>query len=227
MDIDDYVIDILQQMHEKIKQGIRLTKKDQAILFGLAHNYGIRKSNIIIVFSNLCKVIPIDWINESKNYSYDLQSAEWYSCDDGMVALRKLHTYIPLNTNEQKMLIKLEKDIQHCPKTTSEFIVFRGLNIYSNANMWKSGDVDHIQTPISGTFSTDLIFDYSHKNPYSWVARIIIPPNKHVMYIGDLDQVVFPSGSQFLVISPLRSKTLYLHDSNRYKHVSISVLLLL
>jgi len=222
-------------------------EKDEEVIFkrlivdALAYNININQNKDQIV-KDLSKLMPTQWIIQSRNSNSPHDYFDRYTTDEWMGILSYLYERKIQGMSEDlsrddivSFINNLNKQIYAHPRTIEEFKVFEGFNITKhNLNILDLdvGDIIVMNVQESGTFSVDVATEYIDYNNVDWslhdrqrerqegenifrekkiddvynaccLAEIIIPPGMVLAYHPSEDQVIFPIGAQYKIISKL------------------------
>lgn len=151
------------------------------------------------------RLAPCQWIARVKEWALENpESAKFlnrYVTDDYMEILRRRREGEPLNEEEQ-YLEDLNHTIHDSPKPDRGFTAYRGW--YGPPG--KVGDIVELDVPKSGSFALDPIFsaylDFSGEDGIACcLMEVYIPSGATLTYHPSEDQIIFPAGAQFHIMS--------------------------
>lgn len=181
-------------LRNDLKSGIayRDTLESYASMYSIPY-LGVPSETLI---DHIEEVAPCDWISsverwaqQNANYAEALNT---YSND--MTVIQKVREGKPLTISESYHLRTLGEAIQKSPRPDFSFVVYRGN--YSTPG--KIGDVITTSYPTSGSFSFVPIYSAYMKDS---ISKIYISQDSVLSYHPAEDQVIFPTGAQFKIVS--------------------------
>lgn len=203
------VCDLLDQLDAESFDQLNLERFDQKLVTpGVLLEYS-KMFNIDIsgmteeqAANAIVQKAPCDWIHSveqwaRKNYDDEIKAINFYITDVMMIILGKLKEDIPLKSHEKEILDNLNKAIRRSPRPNEPFRVLRGVYLDPELN---PGNIYRIKNNSSGSFSSsDVLQGYISSN--SCIFNISIPAESILTYHPSEDQVIFPEGAQFIIVS--------------------------
>lgn len=155
----------------------------------------------ILTYAN-DQVAPCAWIQRVKEWGWSTDLAYYlnlYTSGEGMDLLHK-YRIGELLPNQQELMGKINQAIYSSPRPEVSFPILRGLtvNLEDPQQRPHIGQVIVNGTPRSGSFDPGVVLQGYHN---SASLRIHVPPGSIVSWHPSEDQVIFPIGARFLIIS--------------------------
>lgn len=148
---------------------------------------------------------PCQWISNVYAWAKSSPYAEYlnrYVTDEMMAVLNRFREG-SLTQNDLDLIKNVNLAVYQSPRSTQRFIVYRGIYGDPTQNL-NPGQITTLNTPKSGTFSIkDIMQSYLNFGiePPCCIAEILVPQNAILTYHPSEDQVIFPTGAQFYVLS--------------------------
>lgn len=147
---------------------------------------------------------PCQWISSVVQWAANSDYAQYlnrYVTDEMMTALER-SAFSQNTPNDLNLIRNVNNAIYQCPRTSQKFIVFRGVHGDPNQAI-SQGQIITYNTPKSGSFFLEgLLIGYvNDENPPCCFYEIFVPTNAIASYHPSEDQIIFPTGAQFYVMS--------------------------
>jgi hypothetical protein len=152
---------------------------------------------------------PCDWINSvfewAKDHKEFAKPLNLYVTDKMMIILTNIRNNIPLNESDKQLLKDINNAIWNSPVTISPIKIYRG---YRNCliNPVSIGNIITFNTPKSGSFDFNSVISGYVDLADMCIYEILIPTNSPVTYHPSEDQIIFPAGAQFYVLSNIEKR---------------------
>jgi hypothetical protein len=189
------------------------------------------------IVTDLSKLMPCEWISLSRNpmnpheYLDRYVTDEWMGIKQYIKEGTEIFGHMPNESDLVSIVNNINYEIYQQPRTTEQFSVFKGFELKTGLNV---GDIIEMNIPTSGTFSIDQSLEYVYYDnaPYTnyelppqannpdkscCLTEIIIPANMPLSYHPSENQVIFPVGSRYKIISQLPSKKSREFEIGTYK----------
>ena len=162
------------------------------------------------------KAAPCDWIQKVEKFlnSSPLAKYLYIYTTDYMLDVYKWIRVKKITENIKTLITGMNQAIYASPRPNNKFMVYRISRFSITA-----GVSIIIETPKSGTFSINAIQEPYLRSENSTYFRIWIPKNSILSYIPIEDQVVFPTGAQFLAVSDVKEEVIVINGQVEYKPV--------
>ena len=147
------------------------------------------------------RAAPCEWIERVSQWAKGSKTASYYLnryvTDISMEILHKLREGIALSPKEATFLPGVDRAIEESPRPSHGFNVYRGVRSAPG----KVGEFIELSTPKSGSFSLDPILSGYIGENNCCILLIYVPKGAIISYHPSEDQVIFPSGAQFYIMS--------------------------
>lgn len=161
---------------------------------------------------------PCAWVDKVKEWIEDINNQDYsyylnvYVTNWMMNILRKYRSNSKLNEQELEIIHGINKSIYEVPRPNIKFPVIRG-HYYEQKPVL--GQTITFGITRSASFNIkDTILGYSNDNNNSSIMYINVPSSAIIAYHPSEDQVIFPIGAKFIVISELKDVYIEELDSN-------------
>lgn len=140
-----------------------------------------------------------DWAEQDQRAAHALNQ---YVTDTMMLILAKIREGRPLDVQETNLLREVDRAVQRSPRPDEGFTVYRG----SYNSPGTVGQIITFDTPKSGSFHLeDVLQGYVQVDDQTGeiccLIEIYVPSGSVVSYHPSEDQVIFPTGAQFHILS--------------------------
>lgn len=157
--------------------------------------------------TEIVKNAPCEWIYNvlewAKINDIRVHYLNLFRTDRMLGILYKIVEAEQLDNEETEIIINVNNTIYASPRPNSQFKVYRGL-FSVTADSLNKDQIITFNSPKSGTFSFETAaggyINYDI-NPPCCILEILIPKHAIITYHPQEDQVIFPTGAQFCVLS--------------------------
>jgi len=155
---------------------------------------------------------PCNWIQKVEKFldTSPLGKYLYLYATDYMLDIYKWIREKRITPNIENLISGMNQAIYASPRTEKPFMIYRISRFPIEV-----GDSMIIETPKSGTFLLNVLNEQYLQGQNSTLFRIWIPRNSIISYVPLYDQVVFPTGAEFLAVSEVQDEIIYIEGEEK------------